>query len=252
MQYPKIEGGYVLRPRSTKHSDLAHSPPVVREIFEWLVREANHDTNKTCTRGQCIRTYKDMQDGLHWMQGFIKRQYSKWDCERALKALRMATRIATQKTTRGLLITIVNYDFYQNPKNYKTETLKPTRMATRKPQRCATINNNVNNGITKSGENIPPTIEEVQKYCAFKNYFVNAERFVRFYESKGWLVGKNKMKNWHSAAAGWAAKDKAPRRPKPVVKCGHCKKDIPPETPLIQVGNKCYCSSECKKAAEGW
>ena len=50
---------------------------------------------------------------------------------------------------------------------------------------------------------IPPTIEEVREYCNERMNFVNAESFVDFYESKGWMVGKNKMKDWKAAVRTW-------------------------------------------------
>lgn len=50
---------------------------------------------------------------------------------------------------------------------------------------------------------IPPTIEEIKTYCLQNNKNVDAERFFNFYESKGWMVGKSKMKNWHAALANW-------------------------------------------------
>ena len=53
----------------------------------------------------------------------------------------------------------------------------------------------------------PPSVEEVEAYCLEKGYSVDAERFVNYYESIGWMVGKNKMKKWKSAVATWAAKD---------------------------------------------
>lgn len=53
----------------------------------------------------------------------------------------------------------------------------------------------------------PPTVEEVEAYCLEKGYSVDAERFVNYYESIGWMVGKNKMKKWKNAVATWAAKD---------------------------------------------
>ena len=49
----------------------------------------------------------------------------------------------------------------------------------------------------------PPTIEEVQEYCCERKNNVNAEAFVDFYESKGWMVGKNKMKDWKAAVRTW-------------------------------------------------
>ena len=49
----------------------------------------------------------------------------------------------------------------------------------------------------------PPTVEEVKDYVAEKGYSVDAERFVAFYASKGWMIGKNKMKSWKQAVVTW-------------------------------------------------
>lgn len=53
----------------------------------------------------------------------------------------------------------------------------------------------------------PPTVEEVREYVTSNNYNVDADNFVDFYESKGWLVGKNKMKDWKAAVRTWARRD---------------------------------------------
>lgn len=54
-----------------------------------------------------------------------------------------------------------------------------------------------------------PTVEEVKAYAAEKGYTnFNPEQFWNFYESKDWMVGKNKMANWKSAVSGWALRDK--------------------------------------------
>lgn len=50
----------------------------------------------------------------------------------------------------------------------------------------------------------PPTKAEVEEYCQEKGYGVDAERFIGFYESKGWYVGKNKMKDWKAAVRNWS------------------------------------------------
>lgn len=52
----------------------------------------------------------------------------------------------------------------------------------------------------------PPTVDEVRDYIREKNYRVDAERFVSFYESKGWMVGRNPMKSWKAAVAGWESR----------------------------------------------
>ena len=63
---------------------------------------------------------------------------------------------------------------------------------------------------------VPPTLENVIGYCQEKGYKVDAHRFIDFYESKGWMVGKNKMKDWKAALRNWARQDNAKVVDKPV------------------------------------
>ncbi len=57
----------------------------------------------------------------------------------------------------------------------------------------------------KRGEKfVPPTVDEVLRYCEANGHIVNAETFVNFYASKGWKVGKEGMKDWQAAVRTWA------------------------------------------------
>ena len=58
-------------------------------------------------------------------------------------------------------------------------------------------------GKSQAKRFIPPTLEEVQAYCKERNNNVNAQRFIDYYTSNGWQVGKNKMKNWKAAVRTW-------------------------------------------------
>ena len=49
----------------------------------------------------------------------------------------------------------------------------------------------------------PPTLEEVTAYCMERNNNVDAQHFIDYYTSNGWLVGKNKMKDWKAAVRTW-------------------------------------------------
>jgi len=64
------------------------------------------------------------------------------------------------------------------------------------------------NTSKKSNKFIPPTLEEVKAYCQERKNNVDANKFVDFYESKGWMIGKNKMKDWKAAVRTWERKDK--------------------------------------------
>ena len=49
----------------------------------------------------------------------------------------------------------------------------------------------------------PPTTEEVSEYCKERGNKVDPQKFVDFYTMKGWMVGKNKMKDWRAAVRTW-------------------------------------------------
>lgn len=54
-----------------------------------------------------------------------------------------------------------------------------------------------------------PSAEEIKAYCLERHNSVDYQRFYDFYEAKGWMVGKNKMKDWKAAVRTWE-KDKDP------------------------------------------
>ena len=56
---------------------------------------------------------------------------------------------------------------------------------------------------TPTSRFIPPTPEEIKEYCDSRNNLVDVNRFYDFYQSKGWMVGKNKMKDWKAAVRTW-------------------------------------------------
>ena len=64
-----------------------------------------------------------------------------------------------------------------------------------------------NKGESVRGEKaerfVPPDVNQVQEYCDSRNNGIDAQTFVDFYTSKGWMVGKNKMKDWKAAVRTW-------------------------------------------------
>ena len=70
-----------------------------------------------------------------------------------------------------------------------------------------------NNTLTLTGSSVcatakprkftPPSVEEVREYCSERGNNVDPDKFVDFYDSKGWMVGKNKMKDWRAAVRTW-------------------------------------------------
>ena len=62
----------------------------------------------------------------------------------------------------------------------------------------------VNNNIVRF---TPPTLQEVTDYCSERNNNVDPQAFIDFYSSKGWMIGKNKMKDWKACVRTWERHD---------------------------------------------
>jgi hypothetical protein len=48
-----------------------------------------------------------------------------------------------------------------------------------------------------------PTADEVSEYATSIGFVIDGNDFVNYYESKGWMIGKNKMKDWRAAVRTW-------------------------------------------------
>lgn len=76
-----------------------------------------------------------------------------------------------------------------------------------------TVNDNVNvNDNVTIKENIKekpkkvfciPTFQEISDYCKERNNDVDANKFLDFYTAKGWMIGKEKMKDWRACVRTW-------------------------------------------------
>ena len=63
---------------------------------------------------------------------------------------------------------------------------------------------------------IPPTLQMISEYIQENDYNVDAEAFMDYYNSKGWMVGRNKMKDWQASVRNWSRNEygKKPKKPK--------------------------------------
>jgi len=107
--------------------------------------------------------------------------------------------------TNETLLTVANWELYQGGE---------TQNATRMQHGCNTdetpyiLNKNIRSKEDSIGRFAPPTLPEVEAYCAERKNSVDPERFINFYTAKGWMVGKNKMKDWKAAVRTWEKGEK--------------------------------------------
>lgn len=71
------------------------------------------------------------------------------------------------------------------------------------------------NGVsdTRAKRFTPPTLDDVSAYIRERGSNVDAQRFLDFYTAKGWMVGKNRMKDWKAAVRTWEKRDSEQNKP---------------------------------------
>ena len=92
-----------------------------------------------------------------------------------------------------------DFTFSENPISENTISENPTQLNTKE-----SITNQSRTKDIDTRHQIPPKIEMVQAYINDHGYNVDAQSFMDFYDSKGWFVGKNKMKDWQAAVRTWS------------------------------------------------
>ena len=142
--------------------------------------------------------------------------WSKTKVRAFLKLLQNDSMIVKKSDRKKTTIIVENYRVFQDIET----TDRPQadyEQTTDRPQ--ADTNNNDNNDNNENNDNknrakrfTPPSLDEVKAYCLARNNTVDPEAFIDFYESKGWMVGKNKMKDWKAAVRTW---EKGRLKPQP-------------------------------------
>jgi len=144
----KIKKGYIIVARKLWDSNIKHKPPHFRELWIWLLGKVNHKDNYCdnilIKRGQTLTSIKEIQEELSWYVGYRKQKYKKYQIAKGIRRLCEENMIVTTKATRGLFITVCNYDYYQSPKNYEGNSEGNTK-ATRRQQESSTRNKNDKN-----------------------------------------------------------------------------------------------------------
>lgn len=69
--------------------------------------------------------------------------------------------------------------------------------------------NNTDEYREKRTRFVPPSVEDVKTYCLERNNGIDPQSFIDYYEARGWMVGKSKMKDWRAAVRNWENRRKA-------------------------------------------
>lgn len=184
-----------------------------RQLLEW---EWYDDTNTKCLFIHCL--LRANHGDIEWRGHKIKRgQFltsvdtltretglSVSQIRTSLKKLISTNEIASKSQARSTVITVVQYDSHQG--SDKPDDKLMTMKSQADDNEIATDKNvkNVKND-KKVSRFTPPTQNEVYQYMVERgiNSQQESEKFFDYYSSKGWLVGRAKMKDWKAATRNW-------------------------------------------------
>jgi hypothetical protein len=203
MTKPLIPGGYILLSRNLLESDIWDKPPLYLKVWVYLLSKAQHQDYKNLKRGQLRTSIPEIQEAMSYMVGYRKQKPSRKQVWSVLEWLRNThldsnyeirvngtvnrTRgepmIVTTKGTHGIVINIVNYGVYQEPKNYEGNNGRTNEKDTN-----GTRTERQGNNINKNDKN--EKNDKKNKYsCAF-------EEFWKEYPRKIEKIGA--YKNWQT------------------------------------------------------
>jgi hypothetical protein len=190
------------------HRKIFDNPYYFSETFcrsmAWvdLLLLANHEPGFFYKRG--IRVELSVGQLGYDTASLAKRwKWSRNKCERWFRELEKDKQIVRQKTNVTTIISIVNYEIYQSQGKPNG---KPKGKAEGKAEGKADEHEQEYKECkeVKKYSNIPPTLEEIKlrfEERNLKNF--SPEKFHAHYMANGWMVGRNKMKNWDSALTTW-------------------------------------------------
>ena len=209
-----INNGWICLHRSILSWEWWDDLPT-RNLFFYCLLSANHEEESwhgiQIPRGSLMTSYDALSRGT----GFSVKQM-----RRAVENLKKTGELGTKRAGNGVILTINNYGKYQDYTNGQGQTLGSSRADLGQTLgRLGATNNNNNNITSKQYNNnnppfIPPLLEEVSAYCKERGNGIDPEHFIDYYQSKGWMIGKNKMKDWKAAVRNWERDHKQQQPPK--------------------------------------
>lgn len=204
---PVVDGGFIILARKMFEGNLMDKPDLWVKLWLWMIFKANFKDHGKLKRGQLLTSIKEMQDAVSYKVGYRKKRPTVGQIRSAYEAFTNNNMVSVAKTTRGMIVTVLNYDKYQTLDNYEQHTEQHSGEQT---NNTVTTHDKGSQGKSskKNPPFIPPKVEEVAAYCSERGNTVDPKQFIAFYESKGWMIGKNKMKSWKSAVITWEGRDK--------------------------------------------
>jgi hypothetical protein len=119
MQSQLIDGGYIIVARRLLESGIFQKPHLYIKLWLWMIMQARFKDHRNLKRGQFVTSIDQMRDAMTYKIGYRTERPSRKEIRCVYDFLTKGHMIVTMKVTHGFIITICNYDLYQDIKNYE-------------------------------------------------------------------------------------------------------------------------------------
>lgn len=222
-QNNKIPGGAFIIARKIFKSDIFKDKPAFYfKLWVWMIGKARYVEGKKLNKSWLITTYKEMAKVVSYKAGWRTEKPSKHMIFDFCDFLRKTQRITTMKTTRGILIKVLNYELYQTLKNYEgnnEDNSKETVREHDRKERCKKDSKRTEKiGKTSGIGYLNPLSLLEQKRLS--EIFKTSEQTIELESQKcyDWLISKGRsQKNYPAFFRNWIRKaiELNPRLKKP-------------------------------------
>jgi hypothetical protein len=189
--------GWIKIHRSITNHWLYSEKRVYSKLEAWydMLIAVNYSDSKTLIKGKLYEVKRGQS--IMSLDSWAKRwSWDKSKVRRFLNTLQNDNMIELKSDTITTQLTICNYESYQGERNTDETPVKRKRNA-------GETQTTLIEERKEEKKFIIPTFNDVLEYCMQNNLDVDGVKFINFYESKGWMVGKNKMKDWKAAIRTW-------------------------------------------------
>jgi len=207
-----MNNGAFIMARQVLESDIWTSKPAWWfKVWVYILSRVNYSDNGQFNRGENFFTLESIHHNCYLGKEGIKIKTVS-NIIREMKLLHMLT---TQKTTRGFIISVTNYDKYQDLTEYRNDTEKAVLTTQKRHRNDTIIEQGKISKVSKEDKEgfTKPTLEEVSDYCLERNNGINPENFIDSNTAKGWVVGKTKtpMKDRKAVIRTWEQNSNKPQ-----------------------------------------
>jgi hypothetical protein len=115
----QIPGGFILLARMALASDFMDKPPLWAKLWFWMLMKASFRENKKLQRGQFFSNVNEMREAMSYHVGYRVVRPTAKEIRRPYEGFMKGEMIGSTKVKDGVVITILNYEKYQDPKNYE-------------------------------------------------------------------------------------------------------------------------------------